>query len=542
MQQSRRPKRHSRGPDLKVLIAEELSTEGVEKLRTEFEVDVLVGLSKDELLASVADYSAIIVRSATQIDAEVIERASALKVVGRAGVGVDNIDVDAATRKGVVVVNAPQSNVLSAAEHTMALLLSLARNVPAADASTRAGKWERSKFTGVELQGKTLGILGLGRVGTLVAQRASAFGMRLVAYDPYISKSRAAQLGIEVADGIEGVLREADFLTVHLPKNPETKGSIGAAQMALMKPGVRIVNTSRGGLIDEAALVDAYEKGIIAGVAVDVFDEEPPGPHPFFEIEDFIVTPHLGASTEEAQAKAGAAIAEQVMLALRGEFAPFAVNVSGGTGYVEALRPYMSLTEKLGRIAAGLVGGGLSSVQFQYLGTVAEHEIKVLTLAGLKGLFAPVVHEPVTFVNAPLIAAERGIQVIETKSPTSRDFVNLVQLTVEGERGPIVVAGTLVGKHDQERIVRVFDYWFEMEPERYMCFLRYQDVPGVIGKVGTVLGEADINIAGMQVSRENIGGEALMGLTVDSAIPPEVLGNITKAIGATDVHFIDLGA
>lgn len=527
---------------MKILVPEALAEEGLKKMRAEHTVDVRTDLSRQAFLDAIGEYEAVIVRSATRIDKEAIERGGRLKVIGRAGIGLDNIDVEAATRRGVLVVNAPQSNVLSAAEHTMALLLSLARQIPAADASLRAGRWERSRFNGVELHGKTLGVVGLGRIGTLVAQRAAGFGMRIMAYDPYITESRAAKLGFILAKDLNSLLTEADFLTIHLPKTAETKGLIGRKAFAAMKPGVRIVNAARGGIVDEAALMKAHEDGIVAGAAFDVFEKEPPGEHPFFGSEDFVVTPHLGASTQEAQEKAGTSIAEQVLLALRGEFAPYAVNIQGGAEYVEAIRPFISLTEKLGRILHGVAGDRITEVQLEFRGSVAEHDIRILTLAGLKGLFSAIVHEPVTYVNAPLLAQERGIDVKESKSSIASDFVDLVTIRAVSEHGSAVVAGTLVGKKGEQRIVNVFDYGMDMRPERYMAFLRYTDVPGVIGKVGSVLGDAGVNIASMQVSRQTIGGEALIGLTVDSEISPDALQAIKEVIDASDARFIDLGS
>lgn len=526
---------------MKVLVPEPLAEAGLRRLREEAEVDVLTGLSRQQLLDVIGEYDAVIVRSATLIDQEAIDRGWRLKVIGRAGIGLDNIDVQAATRRGVLVVNAPQSNILSAAEHTLALLLSLARRIPAADASLRAGKWERSRFSGVELHGKTLGIVGVGRIGALVAQRTAGFGMRLLAYDPYVSEARAAQLGIQLVLDLRTLCRESDFITIHLPKTSETKGMLGEREFAVMKPGVRIVNTARGGIVDEEALLAAHERGTVAGAAFDVFEKEPPGRHPFFEHEDFVVTPHLGASTQEAQEKAGTAIAEQVLLALRGEFAPYAVNIQGGAEYVEALRPFIPLTEKLGKILHRVSGDRITEVHLQFRGAVAEHDTRILTLAGLKGLFSAIAHEPVTYVNAPLIAQERGIQIKETKSALSQDFVSLVSMSAGSEHGSVTVAGTLAGKKDEERIVQVYGYGMDMRPERFMCFMRYTDRPGVIGAVGSVLGEGGVNIASMQVSRQTIGGEALMGLTVDDEISPEALGRIKQVIDATDVTFIDLG-
>ncbi|MGH2704682.1 MAG: phosphoglycerate dehydrogenase [Actinomycetota bacterium] len=524
----------------RVLVAEPLAAEGIEHLRAECEVDDL-RLDREELLKAIGEYDAVIVRSATKLDREALERGARLKVVGRAGVGLDNIDVEAATRQGIVVVNAPQSNVLSAAEHTVALMLATARSIPAAHASLRSGRWERDRFTGVELHGKTLGVLGLGRIGTLVAQRASAFGMRLVAYDPYVSNQRAAQLGITLVGTVEELCRQADFLTVHLPKTAETKGIVGRRELRAMKPTARLVNASRGGIVDEEALHEALAEGVIAGAALDVFSKEPPGPLPLFEHDSIVVTPHLGASTEEAQTKAGTAIAEQVLIALRGEIAPYAVNIAAGAEFVEVLRPFISLAERLGRVLTGIAGAGISAVHFEYHGSVAEHDCRILTLAGLRGLFGAIVHEPVTFVNAPLIAAERGIQVKETTSSISRDYVNLVVIHTESDRESVAVGGTLVGKRDQERIVRVYDYEIEMAPERYMCFIRYRDRPGIIGKVGSILGSENVNVASMLVGRQTIGGEALMALTVDSKIPGSMLERIVAEVEARDAKFIDLG-
>ena len=392
------------------------------------------------------------VRSATRVDAEVLEAGRDLKVVGRAGIGLDNVDVAAATRLGIMVVNAPQSNVISAAEHTVALILAQARNIPQAHFALREGRWERSRFQGAELYGKTLGIVGLGRVGALVAQRCNAFGMRLLAYDPFVSRERAAQMGVELASLAE-VLGRADVVTVHLPKTPETTGLIGEAELAAMKPGARLVNTARGGIVDEAALAKAVGDGQLAGAALDVFAEEPTTASPLFELDNVVVTPHLGASTAEAQDKAGITIAEQLLLALAGQFVPNAVNVDAGP-VPDALRPFLPLVEKLGQLYTALAGGGPGGrtsavgggrLQIDYVGALVEQDIRVLTLAALKGMLGPVCHEPVTFVNAPLLAAERGIEVTESKTRHSRDWVNLITLSGEGSRGPVGVAGTTVG-------------------------------------------------------------------------------------------------
>lgn len=525
---------------MRVLVAERLSEAGLERLREHVDVDARSGMSRDELLEAVGRYDALVIRSATKVDATLLERAENLKVVGRAGIGLDNVDVDAATRHGVLVVNAPQSNVLSAAEHTLALLLAQARNVPQAHAALVRGSWERERWQGVELHGKTLGIVGLGRVGTLVAQRASAFGMRLVAFDPYVAPQRAAQMGVELAETIADVCRRADFLTIHLPKTPDTLGIIGDSELAAARPGIRIVNTARGGLIDEAALQRALVDGHVAGAAVDVFETEPVTQHPLFGLPNVVVTPHLGASTAEAQDKAGVAIAEQLLLALRGEFVPYAVNLNVGPDIPEMVRPYLRLVERLGRVVIALAGSNIESLRFEYHGQIAEQDTRALTLAGLKGAFGAVVHEPVTYVNAPLLAREHGIAVEESSSAQSLDYVNLVQVRAQGRQETVSVAGVLVGKRDQERLVRVYGYDFDMAFEPIMTFFRYDDRPGVVGVVGTLLGEAGINIANMQVGRQALGGDALMALAVDSPIPDALVQRIMTDANVKDARSVVL--
>jgi D-3-phosphoglycerate dehydrogenase len=522
---------------MKVLVAEQIAESGIENLKTATTVDVKTDLTREQLLEIIPNYDALIVRSQTMADAELIDKARNLKVIGRAGIGLDNVDVEAATRHGIVVVNAPQSNVLSAAEHAMALMLAQARNIPAANASVKGGKWERGKFEGVELHGKTLAILGLGRIGTLVAQRALAFGMRVVAYDPYVAKQRAGQMGVDLVGTIDEALRAADFVTIHLPKTAETAALIGAREMALMKPSARIVNTSRGGIVDEASLAAAVSSGKLGGAALDVFEKEPPDKSPLFGLDSVVLTPHLGASTEEAQSKAGEAIAEQVLLALRGELAPYAVNVEAGRELSDVVRPFLPLAEKLGRIFTALSGGNIHQVRFSYQGQIADHDTRVLTLSGLKGMFSAVVNEPVTFVNAPLMAAERGIQYAEMKSAMSRDYVNLVELSGDGGAA---VAGTLVGVRNEERLVRIFDFEVDFPPGPYMCFLRYDDRPGVIGAIGTILGTTGVNIADMRVGRQEKGGEALMCLTVDQPIEVDVLKELAEGSEAKDAKFITL--
>src|SRR5688572_18803182 len=523
----------------RILVTEEIAEGGLDRLRAAgHEVDVQLDL--DHLLTHVKGAHALIVRSATQVTAEVLDAATELMVVGRAGIGLDNVDVEAATRKGVMVVNAPQSNILSAAEHTLALLMALARNIPQADTSLRGGGWERERFQGVELHGKTLGIVGLGRVGTMVAQRALSFGMRLIAYDPYVPKDRARELGIELMPDLGALLVQADFITIHLPKTSETEALIGERELSLMKEDALIVNTARGGIIHEAALAKALEAGRLGGAAVDVFETEPPPPdHPLIGLPNAIVTPHLGAATREAQDKAGIAIAEMVRLALKGEFVPYAVNVAAAE-VPEQARPFLPLAERLGRILTGLADAPMRAIAVEYLGKVAELDTRVLTLAALKGALADVVHEPVSYVNAPTIAKERGLEVSERRSVESQDYVNLVLIRAETEAGEVAVGGTLVGKRDAERLVLVYDFDLDMAPAEHMAFFLYEDRAGVIGTVGTVLGEAGVNIASMEVGRKEAGGLALMGLTVDSPIPDDVIEQLVQSVGMKSARSIAL--
>ena len=526
---------------MKVLVTEKLSEAGLDLLRRHFEVDVREDLSRGDLAGAIAPYDALVIRSATQVTADVLEAAPRLTVIARAGIGVDNVDVEAATRRGVMVVNAPQSNTISAAEHTMALLLAQARNIPQAHGELLAGRWDRGRWEGVELAGKTLGLVGLGRVGTLVAQRALAFGLRVIAFDPYVSSERAKELGVDVMPTLESLLVQADFVSIHLPGSPETAGLIGEHQLAMLKPGARLVNTSRGGIVDEAALAKAIEEGRVAGAALDVFATEPETDSPLFGFEQVVVTPHLGASTVEAQDKAGVAVAEMVRLALEGQFVPYAVNISVGAEVSEAVRPFVGLAERLGALAAGLAEGGVRSIIASYLGRIAEHDTRVLTLAILKGILGRSVNEPVSFVNAPILARDRGLTVSEMRSTVSQDYVSQISVRAETETEPaLVVAGTLLGKKNAERVIQVWDFEVEIEPAEHMIFFVYEDRPGIIGKVGTILGDHDINIATMEVGRKAAGGDALMGLTVDSPVPSEVLASIAEAIDAHTIRAVTL--
>jgi D-3-phosphoglycerate dehydrogenase / 2-oxoglutarate reductase len=519
----------------RVLVTETIAASGLDLLREAgHDVDVREDLDPAALLEAIAGAEGLIIRSATKVTAEVIEAGSDLVVVGRAGVGLDNVDVDAATDQGVMVVNAPESNILSAAEQAMALLLAQARNVPQAHTALVEGRWERSKWEGVELHGKTLGIVGLGRVGTLVAQRSLAFGMRLIAYDPYVSAERARHLGVELR-GLDELVAEADFLTVHLPKNAETVGLIGAELLAKAKPGIRIINTARGGIIDETALAEAIVSGHVGGAGLDVFDKEPTTASPLFGLASVVVTPHLGASTAEAQDKAGVTIAEQVLLALAGDFVPFAVNVAA-TGVTEPVRPFMALVEQLGRFFGSLHERVPDRIEVEVQGALAAERTEILTLCALKGLFATSTEEPVSYVNVPQMAARRGLEIRETSTSAPSEYVNLVTL----RSGSHSVAGTLTGSHNQPRVVMVDDHSVEVAPSPHMLVIRNDDRPGMIGVVGTVLGAAGISIHSMALEPTSQGNTALMVLSVNAAVPDEVAAALAQSSGILGVDRVSL--
>jgi D-3-phosphoglycerate dehydrogenase len=516
----------------RILVTEEIAEGGLERLRAAgHEVQVELDLTK--LLDVVPGAHALIVRSATQVTAEVLAAGSELMVVGRAGIGLDNVDVAAATQRGVMVVNAPQSNIISAAEHTMALLLAQARNVPQAHAALTQGRWERSRWEGVELADKTLAIIGLGRIGKLVADRAKAFGMRLIAFDPFVSTDRAKQMGVEMMS-LDQAIAEADFLTVHLPKNKETTGLINRDLMLKAKPSLRIINVARGGIVDEQSLADCVRDGIIAGAAVDVFVTEPTTSSPLFELDSIVVTPHLGASTREAQDKAGDTIADMVLLALAGDFVPFAVNVDAAEAN-ETLRPFLSLAERLGRLFASLVANSTEQ-EHRYLevcteGDIAGYDTRILTLAALKGFFGAVSDEPVTYVNAPQLAAQSGLEVRETNCATSADFVNLLTLRGPGHS----LSGALVGRRHEHRLVMIDEHHFDIPPADHMLMVKNDDRPGVIGTVGTLLGSAGVNIADMDVGRAAVPGTAVMLIAPTAMVTDDTIAELRLAPGISSV-------
>jgi D-3-phosphoglycerate dehydrogenase len=533
---------------LKVLVKEKIADTGVALLRERFEVDVLTDMTQDELPDAIGGYDAIVIRSATKLTADVIDRADRLKVIGRAGIGVDNVDVPAATKRGIIVANAPESNIIAAAEHTIAMLLAQVRNIPQADASLKAGRWERSKFGGVEVYEKTLGILGFGRIGQLVAERAQSFGMNIVAFDPFVGSERYRELGVERAESPEDLYGRSDFITIHLPKTPETAGFVNAEAFAAMRDGVRVVNCARGELLDTDALVDALRSGKVGGASLDVFPEEPMTEHPVFEFENVVVTPHLGASTAEAQDRAGVITAEQVVAALEGELVSNAVNIPRvHSEDLAVLEPYLPLCSQLGRLVMALPSGvSVDRIEASYNGNLSAYDTRLLTLAILNGAFQGRVDENVNFVNAPAIAEERGIKVSESKESESRDYANLVRVAIEADGERIEVGGTTVGPRHVPHLVSVYGQAFNLELAPNLVIFRYTDQPGMIGRVGTMFGKHGVNIASAAVGREpgtdpsdNAGpapGLAVMIVTVDSPVPPEVIEEILALDGFQDAR------
>lgn len=522
-----------------VLIAEELSPATVDALGPDFEIRNVDGTDRPALLAALADADAILVRSATKVDAEAIAAAPQLRVIARAGVGLDNVDIKAATTAGVMVVNAPTSNIISAAELTVGHILSLARHIPAGHASLSAGQWKRSKYTGVELYEKTIGIIGLGRIGALITARMQAFGTNVIAYDPYVTSARAQQLGVKLVS-LEELLSQSDFVTIHMPKTPETTGMISDDQLALMKPTAFIVNVARGGLIDEDALYRALTTHSIAGAGLDVFSSEPPVDSALVSLDNVVVTPHLGASTAEAQEKAGVSVAKSVRLALSGELVPDAVNVAGGVidPYV---RPGIPLVEKLGQVFSALTASPLTSVDVEVRGELVDYDVSVLKLAALKGIFTNIVSESVSYVNAPLLAEQRGIEVRLLTDSVSEEYRNIITLRgALSDGSQISVSGTLTGTKQIEKIVGINGYDVEVPIAEHHIVMLYDDRPGIVAVYGREFGAANINIANMQIARTAAGGKALSVLTVDSPVPDGILESVRVAINADLLREIDI--
>lgn len=523
----------------KVLISDAISEEGIEELKTGANVDVFVDLNKDELIEKIGEYDALVVRSATKVTKEVIDAGKNLKVIGRAGAGVDNIDVISATEKGIVVVNAPEGNTISAAEHTIAMMMSLSRNIPQANASLKSERWDKINHIGVEVTDKVLGVLGLGRIGSEVVKRAQGLGMSVIAYDPFISEESSKELGIELLS-LEKIFSRADYITIHTPKTRETYHLIGEEEFGKMKDGVRIINCARGGIIDEDALYKAVVNGKVAGAALDVFETEPPNDNKLLELDRVIVTPHLGASTREAQLNVAITIADQIIRAIKNEPVKNAINMFSVKPEVyDKLKPYVSLAEKMGSLCAQLITGHINSVDICFHGDLAEKETGIITIAMLKGLLDPILGSNINFVNAPIVAKNRGIKVIESRTDMAENFINLISISVHTDKETKTVAGTLFGK-DDPRIVKIDGYRVDAVPSGYMLISRYIDKPKVIGPVGVLLGENDINIAGMQVGRESVGGEAIMVFNVDGPVSEEVRKSVEKVDGILSVKAVRL--
>jgi D-3-phosphoglycerate dehydrogenase len=522
---------------MKILVTETIAAAGVDRLREAAEVDVETGLDRAELLARIGDYDALVVRSATSVDAELIAAGTRLRVIGRAGTGVDNVDVETATARGILVCNAPQSNALSAAEHAIALMLALARNIPQAHAALVAGRWERSRFSGVELADKTLAVIGFGRIGQLVAARARGLGMRVVTYDPFVSADRVRERGAELAETVEDAVAEADWVTLHLPATAETRHLIGPALLQKMRPGVRIVNAARGELVDTVALAEALASGHVAGAALDVFESEPLTESPLFERSDVVVTPHLGASTAEAQDRAGTIIAEQVVRGLTGELCENAVNVPDVS--VEdraALAAYVPLAEKLGRVAVALADGGIERLEITCAGGIGQRDTRLLTLAVLRGALRGMDEDDANLVNARALAQARGIDVRELRREAG-DFTNLIRVATSADAA---VAGTLFGADDRTWLVRARGYEVEIELAGLMLFVLNDDRPGMIGTIGTLLGQAGVNVANMNVARNRNGAMALSAIQVDGDVPPATLAALRATPGLTGLRVVRL--
>ena len=521
---------------MKVLVKEKIADTGVELLRQNFDVDLGLEMSDEELRETIGTYDAILIRSATKMTPELIELASNLKVIGRAGTGVDNVDIPAATRRGIIVANAPESNSVAAAEHTMALSLALFRNVPQAHESLVAGRWDRAKFKGAELYGKTLGVIGFGRIGQLVAKRAQSFEMDVVAFDKFVSAERFRELGVEGAESLEELLGKADLVTLHVPKTPDTIGLIDAAAIAAMKDGARVVNCARGELVDLDDLLAGLESGKLAGAALDVFPEEPFTEHPIFARGDVVVTPHLGASTAEAQDRAGVVTAEQVTAALNGGVVTNAVNIAAvRPEAMEALAPFVPLCEKLGRLAQGLGDGSIERVTAEFRGRIAQHDTRLLGIAVLAGILSGHTEEPVNLVNAPQMAEERGIDLVETKEAGAGDFSELVTVRIHCGGADVEVAGTSVGPRAEPYLVSIWGESFYVPFAEHLTVFRYADRPGMIGRVGTLFGEEGVNIVSAAVGAELGGDTAVMVLTTDAAVRPEtierILGDADFSVG-----------
>ncbi|MEG4320240.1 MULTISPECIES: phosphoglycerate dehydrogenase [unclassified Microcoleus] len=525
----------------KVLVSDPIDQAGIDILSQVAQVDVNTGLCAEELVRIIPDYDALMIRSGTQVTKEIIEAGNLLKIIGRAGVGVDNVDVPAATRKGIVVVNSPEGNTIAAAEHAIAMMLSMSRHIPEANASVKSGKWERNRFIGVEVYKKTLGIVGLGKIGSHLATAAKAMGMKLLAYDPFISTERAEQLGCRLVE-LELLMRESDYITLHIPKTPETLHLINADVLSKMKPTARIINCARGGIIDEAALAEAIKSGQIAGAAIDVYEHEPlEADSPLRNVgQNIVLTPHLGASTAEAQVNVAIDVAEQIRDVLLGLPARSAVNIPGiYPDSIEKLKPYLQLAETLGNLVSQLAGGRVDYLNVQLQGELASNQSQPVVVASLKGLLSQALRERVNYVNASIEAKERGIRVVETRDASIRDYTGSLRLSAKGTLGEHTVTGAVLGE-SEIRITSVDDFPVNVCPTHHMLFTLHRDMPGIIGKIGSQLGSFNVNIASMQVGRKIVRGDAVMVLSLDDPLPEGILAEIIKVPGIRDAYTVNL--
>jgi len=521
----------------KILISDPIAEQGIKKLQEYFEVDFKPGISKDELIKIIPEYSGLVVRSETKVTQEVISAGRKLKVIGRAGVGVDNIDVEYATKKGILVINAPEGNTIAAAEHTMALILSLSRKIPHAYFSLKEGKWDRKSFVGHELYGKTLGLVGLGRIGSEVAKRAKAFKMRIVAYDPYISPEKAKELEVELLSSLDELLKVADYVSLHLPLTPETENLIGERELSLMKPSSYLINCARGKLVDEGALYNALKEKRIAGAALDVFRQEPLNPdNPLLTLDNVVLTPHLGASTQEAQEKVAVIVAEEIIKYFKGEPVMNAVNLP--IVISEEIMPYIKLGEKLGRFLAQITDFYPEELEIQICGELSQKLETSLASAVVKGFLEPILMDSVNLINALALAKERRLKIKEVRTQETEIYRSMLKLSLKTEKGIIELSGTL--SRGQERIVKIQDYYIDLNLAPYLLIVFHVDKPGIIGKVGTILGKNDINIAAMQVGRKEIGREAVMVLIIDNEVSQEVISELKSIENINKVYYVKL--
>ena len=524
-----------------ILITDGISEGAKKKLEKQFTVKEKRKLTPEKLKEEIKGVSAIIIRSATKLTSDIIKASDKLEIIGRAGIGVDNVDVPAATKKGIIVVNAPASNAVTVAEHTIALMLALARKIPKADSSLKSGKWEKSKFKGIELEGKTLGIVGFGQIGGLVARKVIGLGMKVIAYDPYVSEDRFKQLEIKKADKLGDIYKEADFISIHLPKNKDTLGMFDKKEFYKMKKGTIILNVARGGIVVEKDLAEAIKDGQIGGAALDVYEHEPCTDSPVFKLEEVVCTPHLGASTTEAQNRAGTIIADQVIDVLNGKTATFPVNAPAiRLELMEVLRPFFELCENIGSLFVDLFEGNLDSLKIGYYGKVSEYDVRILTSMILVKILEKYSTENVNLVNVDLIARDKGLKVREIKSSESKDFVNLISLEGKGKNSELSISGTITGKKNTPRFIAIDKFEIDMVPSKCMAFLRYKDIPGQIGKIGTTFGKLNVNIASMHVGRKKMSGDAVMGLNLDSEVTPDMIEKFKKLSGFKNIKIIVL--